>query len=197
MTTCLGLDPDEMLEKGMKYLWRRIHPDDVENWLKALDDLMNFTIDEIDITDRRNASYTWNFRVRNGNDEYVTLIQNTTPLEFDVNKKPVIGLAHYTVLNSKIKMDMYAAAKILNDQKEYETVYYNNFSQKLLPDGISHRERDIVRLLILGKSSKEIAKLLCISSNTVDTHRRNILKKLNLTSTGELIAMVKMNKFNI
>ncbi|HCY80870.1 MAG TPA: helix-turn-helix transcriptional regulator, partial [Xanthomarina gelatinilytica] len=46
----------------------------------------------------------------------------------------------------------------------------------------------------INKSSKEIAESLNISPNTVDTHRRNILKKLNISSTGELIGMLKMNK---
>ena len=69
----------------------------------------------------------------------------------------------------------------------------NLFSQKLLSNGISNRERDIVRLLVLNYSSKDIAEKLNISSNTVDTHRRNILKKLNISSTGELIGMIKTN----
>jgi DNA-binding CsgD family transcriptional regulator len=90
-------------------------------------------------------------------------------------------------------MQVSAAAKLLNDQQEYETKYFNSFSKKLLTDGISNRERDIIRLLVLNYSSKEIAKKLNISSNTVDTHRRNILKKLNISSTGELIGMLKMN----
>jgi DNA-binding CsgD family transcriptional regulator len=86
-----------------------------------------------------------------------------------------------------------ATAKLLNANKEYETKYFNNFSQKLLSNGISNRERDIVRLLVLNYSSKDIAEKLNISSNTVDTHRRNILKKLNISSTGELIGMIKTN----
>jgi DNA-binding CsgD family transcriptional regulator len=106
----------------------------------------------------------------------------------------MIGLAHYTVLASEIEMQVCASAKLLNKNNEYETVYFNNFSQKLLSDGISNRERDIIRLLVLNYSSKEIAKNLGIAANTVDTHRRNILKKLKISSTGELIGMLKMNR---
>jgi len=125
---------------------------------------------------------------------YVNLIQNTTPLDFDTQGKPIIGLAHYTVLHSDIKMDITASAKLLNDQNEYETIYFNSYGQKLLSDGISNRERDVVRLLVLDFSSKEISEKLNISSHTVDIHRRNILKKLNISSTGELIGMLKMNQ---
>ncbi|WP_179334749.1 LuxR C-terminal-related transcriptional regulator [Winogradskyella costae] len=193
-TTCLGLDANDFKTHGMRYLWNRIHPDDIDAWLSSLNSLMEFTLNEIPENKRKDANYTWNFRLKNNEDVYVNIIQNTTPLVFDSDGKPIIGLAHYTVLDSNIKMEITASAKLLNSNKEYETLFFNNFSQKLLNDGISNRERDVIRLLVLSKSSKEISKLLNISSHTVDTHRRNILKKLNISSTGELIGMLKMNQ---
>ena len=197
MAACLGLDYDLMKSKGMNYFWSRMHPDDLEPWLQALNELMKFTLSNISIEERSRMSYTWNYRIKNGNDVYVNIIQNTTPLEFDVNDKPIIGLAHYTVLDARIKLQVSATAKLLNTNNEYETKYFNNFSQKLLSDGISNRERDVVRLLVLSNSSKEIAEKLNISVNTVDTHRRNILKKLNIKSTGELVGMMKTNEYFI
>lgn len=191
---CIGLDAAEMKAKGMRNFWSRMHPDDLEVWLQVLNELMSFTLKEVSVEDRDKMSYTWNYRFKNAQEEYVNIIQNTTPLEFDSDNKPVIGLAHYTVLSPEIKMQVCASAKLLNANNEYETVYFNNFSQKLLSAGISNRERDIIRLLVLNHSSKAIADKLNISSNTVDTHRRNILKKLNISSTGELIGMLKFNK---
>lgn len=197
MNSCLGLNIEDMKSKGMRYFWSRMHPEDVEHWLQALNELMCFTLENISVDDRNNMSYTWNYRIKNGAGKYVNVIQNTTPLEVDVNNKPIIGLAHYTVLDSRIQMHVSATAKLLNAKKEYETKYFNNFSQKLLSDGISNRERDVVRLLVQNYSSKAIAEKLNISVNTVDTHRRNILKKLNISSTGELVGMVKANTFYI
>ncbi|WP_299888292.1 response regulator transcription factor [uncultured Lacinutrix sp.] len=191
---CLGLDPDILKAKGMRYFWGRIHPEDVEVWLSALNHLMEFTLNEIPRDKRENANYTWNYRLKNADDVYVNIVQNTTPLMFDSRKKPIIGLAHYTVLDANVKMGITASAKLLNAQNEYETIYFNNFSQKLLSSGISNRERDVIRLLVLNFSSKEISQKLNISPHTVDTHRRNILKKLKISSTGELIGMLKINK---
>ncbi|GAA4962365.1 helix-turn-helix transcriptional regulator [Algibacter aquimarinus] len=194
MTACLGLDKETLKSNGMRYFWGRMHEDDVENWLKALNELMIFTLKEIDAQDRGKMTYTWNYRLKNGDDKYVNIIQNTTPLEFDKENKPIIGLAHYTVLHPDVNLQICASAKLLNDANEYETKYFSNFSQKLLSNGITNRERDIIRLLILNYSSKKIAEKLSISSNTVDTHRRNILKKLNISSTGELIGILKLNQ---
>ena len=60
-----------------------------------------FYVNEISLDNRESMSYTWNYRLKNAKDEYVNIIQNTTPLEFDSDNKPIIGLAHYTVLPAK------------------------------------------------------------------------------------------------
>ncbi len=193
MFACLGLDKDTLQKQGMRYFWSRIHPDDVQPWLEGLNELMNFTLNKMTLKDKIRMSYTWNYRIKNSKNVYVNVIQNTTPLEFDDDEKPIIGLAHYTILEAEVKLQVCASAKLLNDNNEYETVYFNNFSQKLLSDNISKRERDIIRLLVLNYSSKDIAHKLSISPNTVDTHRRNILKKLKMSSTGELVGMLKTN----
>ncbi|ALJ04841.1 LuxR family transcriptional regulator [Pseudalgibacter alginicilyticus] len=194
VVSCLGYKPEILKEGGMRFFWSRIHPEDIENWLKALNALMDFTLEEIPIEQRNLLSFTWNYRFKNSKDDYVNIIQNTTPLQFDNEKKPIIGLAHYTIVDARVKLQVTASAKLLNEYNEYETKYFNNFSQKLLSNSISNRERDIIHLLVLNYSSKAIGEKLNISPNTVDTHRRNILKKLKITSTGELIGMLKMNR---
>jgi len=52
---------------------------------------------------------------------------------------------------------------------------------------LSIREREIVKLIAEGKSSKQIGELLFISSRTVQHHRANIMKKLNLKKTADLV----------
>jgi DNA-binding NarL/FixJ family response regulator len=52
---------------------------------------------------------------------------------------------------------------------------------------LTSREKEILRCLVEGQSSQEIAEKLCISKNTVDTHRRKILEKTGLKSTSDLI----------
>ena len=52
---------------------------------------------------------------------------------------------------------------------------------------LTPREREIVQLLAEGKTNKDIANLLNLSVYTVDTHRGNLMEKLNLHSVPELI----------
>ncbi|MFN2621630.1 MAG: response regulator [Chthoniobacterales bacterium] len=52
---------------------------------------------------------------------------------------------------------------------------------------LSAREREIVQLLAEGRTNKEIAALLSIAYKTVDAHRTNIMKRLNMHSVAELV----------
>jgi two-component system LytT family response regulator len=55
---------------------------------------------------------------------------------------------------------------------------------------LSEREKSVLNHVLEGKSSSEIARLLYISKNTVNTHRRNILKK---TGAGSVIELFRAN----
>ena len=52
---------------------------------------------------------------------------------------------------------------------------------------LTNREREIVRLVAEGKSTREISILLGVSAKTAETHRSNIMRKLKLHSVSELI----------
>jgi DNA-binding NarL/FixJ family response regulator len=57
----------------------------------------------------------------------------------------------------------------------------------MVGEPLTTREREIVKLIAEGKSSKEIGELLFISSRTVQHHRANIMRKLNLKKTADLV----------
>jgi two-component system, NarL family, response regulator NreC len=54
-------------------------------------------------------------------------------------------------------------------------------------DPLSEREHEVLRLLALGHTNQEIAKMLYISVRTAETHRAHIMQKLRLTSRAELV----------
>lgn len=60
-------------------------------------------------------------------------------------------------------------------------------SKKFLNLDLSGREIEILSLIIKQKTSTEISKMLNISIRTVETHRRNMMKKLNVKNTAGLI----------
>lgn len=54
--------------------------------------------------------------------------------------------------------------------------------------GLTGREREVAQLLVVGKSSKEIGRLLAISPRTVDAHRARLIRKFDAGSRVELIS---------
>jgi DNA-binding CsgD family transcriptional regulator len=64
------------------------------------------------------------------------------------------------------------------------------YSDKVL---LSDREVDVLKLVAQGNSNKEIADKLCISINTVITHRKNITEKLGIKTIAGLTVYAMMN----
>jgi DNA-binding NarL/FixJ family response regulator len=59
---------------------------------------------------------------------------------------------------------------------------------------VTSREREIIQLLSEGKSSKEVAVLLNISVKTAETHRANIMRKLQIHSVSDLVRYAVRNQ---
>jgi DNA-binding NarL/FixJ family response regulator len=52
---------------------------------------------------------------------------------------------------------------------------------------LTDREREVLHLLAEGRSNKEVATLLDLGLSTVETHRANLMQKLNLHNTAEIV----------
>jgi DNA-binding NarL/FixJ family response regulator len=52
---------------------------------------------------------------------------------------------------------------------------------------LTEREREVLQLLAEGRSNKEVAVLLSLGVSTVETHRANLMQKLNLHNTAEIV----------
>ena len=52
---------------------------------------------------------------------------------------------------------------------------------------LTDREREVLQLLAEGRSNKEVAALLDVGLSTVETHRANLMQKLNLHNTAEIV----------
>ncbi len=68
--------------------------------------------------------------------------------------------------------------------------YMRALQQRGLQDSyelLTDREREVMQLLAEGKSNKEVAAILDLSTYTVETHRTNLMHKLNLHNTAEIV----------
>jgi two-component system, NarL family, response regulator NreC len=68
--------------------------------------------------------------------------------------------------------------------------YVRTLRQRGLTDSydlLTDREKEVLQLLAEGKSNKEVAALLSLSPYTIETHRTNMMQKLNLHNTAEIV----------
>jgi len=117
----------------------------------------------------------------------------------DLIRKTLKAGARGYVLKSDAERDLVAAADALLHGK----TFFTSAASDVVLDGIreaprrintaengsrlSTREREIVQLLAEGRSNKEVAAVLNISTRTVESHRAKIMDKLKLYSLSELV----------
>ena len=91
----------------------------------------------------------------------------------------------------KIRQGGHYISPLLSGELTHELI---QTSQKglLTPssDPLTLREREVLKLIAEGISNRKIAKLLCISVRTVEHHRANIMGKLNIKTTADLVKYV-------
>jgi DNA-binding NarL/FixJ family response regulator len=93
--------------------------------------------------------------------------------------------------------DRYLSQKILKGVID-DYIKRSEKSGKLAPiTRLSLREREVMQLVIEGKTSDEISQILCISAKTVDTHRSRLMKKLNVKDIVGLIKFSMQQDFTV
>lgn len=89
--------------------------------------------------------------------------------------------AIYTVMQGQFYLSSGIATFVLKDYLHKSSgVDFSAFSM------LTGREREVLQLIAEGKATKEIASVLNVSTKTIETHRQQIMKKLNVHSIAEL-----------
>lgn len=88
----------------------------------------------------------------------------------------------------KIRQGDYYISPLLSGELTHELIQASHKVQLTPPsDPLTIREREVLKLIAEGISNREIADLLYISIRTVEHHRANIMEKLNIRQTANLI----------
>ncbi len=111
--------------------------------------------------------------------------------------------------NGNIVFDLHIAVQLTSMPKtpgfDWSISYTNKHCNKILITKsqpvklevkLTKKEKEIAGYLLEGLDSQQIADKLFISRNTVFTHRKNLLKKLNAKNTGEMLKILSSNRLN-
>lgn len=113
-----------------------------------------------------------------------------------VNQMKLAGATGYIMKNSPLKKLIEAIKIVAKGDTFFDdaiTAFDTTSKEEIL---LSSREKEILRLIGEGKTSNEIADLLFIGKSTVDTHRKNILRKINVHGKTDLIRFAVERKYD-
>ena len=107
-----------------------------------------------------------------------------------VNRMISAGANGYLLKNIERNVFIDSVTKILSGNS-FITGGLTQKKPEAPSDDLTDREKGILKLIVQGKTNKEIAEEIFISDRTVDTHRTNIKRKLKLTTLAQLIQYAK------
>jgi DNA-binding NarL/FixJ family response regulator len=93
------------------------------------------------------------------------------------------------LLKNAIDVDLVGAIKTVAEGRRYmgSGLKYPSAETDDEVERLTAREKQVLQLIAQGKSNKEIAALLDLSVNTVSVHRANLMEKMNIHRTAELV----------
>ncbi len=116
----------------------------------------------------------------------------TSYLLKDCDKEEIIEAIHKTTIDERFLCGKIVNVLMAETEINVTPAYVRNISCSGIT--VTDRESDIIRLIAEGLSNKQIADRLCLSTHTVNTHRKNIMSKLGVNNTaGVVLFAVKNN----
>ncbi|WP_018342817.1 LuxR C-terminal-related transcriptional regulator [Cytophaga aurantiaca] len=183
-----GFDPDSVVFQD---ILDEIHPDDMMFVAKAEAAVWDLIFNKIDRSSNKKYKVSYCFRLKTRDGTYQLFhhqgIILTTDEEGNIGK----SLNVHTNINHLTAQNNYKVSVIgMLGEPSYMDIPLTFGDQKFLSTKqllFSKREIEILKLMAGGMISTEIADKLCISINTVNTHRKNIMKKGNCKTLAQLI----------
>ena len=162
----LGKSLAQIQALGPELLAECMHPNDIE---PSINTLFHYK------SQKTSKPFSYFQRIKlHGKDDYDLFITCAS-----YNQERNVFECVTSSVTQMIEFESVVNAKM--DKQAYTEKYLSTYEK------LTDREKEVLRYTSLGKSSKDIAELLFLSPQTIETHRKNIRKKTNITSNSELI----------
>lgn len=183
VTQVLGYKPQEI---SPEFLYNKMHPDDHDQVLKISRAAGDLVLQNKEIT-AMSVFLTVDFRMLHAQSFYVKMQRQSSILLRDE-----LGNFRFSMAVFQDISHLYRGNEVSFDLNvpEYKIKLLNILDSYNPGHGsgeFSVREKQVLRLLAQGKNTRQIAQELSLSNFTVDTHRKNMKKKLRARNTAELI----------
>lgn len=140
----------------------------------------------------KDLRFTYTTFIKTSSGAIKNFMHQITVVEEDQYHFPLLGIKFVTDIDS-IKKDSnvdYEVAKYDAKDHLYKVLSYHSYPCVIKGSHLTTREIEIARMIGEGKSSKEIADKICLSRYTVDNHRRNMMRKMQVANTSQLLQTI-------
>jgi DNA-binding CsgD family transcriptional regulator len=181
--TVFGWDMSRAKAEGADFGTGRIHPDDLLVLAEAGNYFTSFVF-SLTPEKRNDFKMYSDYRIKGTGDGYTRVLEQQSVLESDRRGNlwlalSVLDLSPYSDTEAPIR------CRVINVRTGELYLFPPPESEQR--DLLTMREREILNLISKGLISREIADLLYISVNTVNTHRQRIIERLGVSNTSEAI----------
>lgn len=188
-----GWKKEDFYKDGVHYAFSRLHPDD-QPGVMAFSKLINNYFQKISPEERIYYQSFWDFRIQNNSGQYFKILQQDCALKYNNDGQ----IEELLVFVFKIDNIISSECQHLRMTNGHENLFYkydhkNQVTIKL--QLLTPREMEIVKLIAKSNSIKQIASKLNISVNTVKSHSTNIMQKLHVNDSIEMINLLRVWSF--
>lgn len=172
----------------MKNFLNYIHPDDLGYFIDCENTVVNF-FSQLPPDKIQKYKVRYDYRVRKADGSYIRILHQVLTIHSTDEGGIIRTLVSHTDI-SYLKKDNKSSLSFigLDGEPSYIDVAILPSSFKYKKEVVTNREKEIINQLAMGLSSRQIGIELGIKKQTVDVHRKNILKKTESKSVAELIA---------
>lgn len=184
----LGISPEDF---NLDRVFELIHPDDLKQMHNKETKAVDFILNKIPVDDILRYKVVYVVRYRHANGSYKTILQQSKALTLSDDGKVQHVLGIHTDV-SYLKMPVDHKISFIGDNRP--SYYAVSTDENFIPEQYNYhkiftpREKEILSNIAKGKAFGEIASILNISPHTINTHKKNILRKTDCKNTTELIA---------
>jgi DNA-binding CsgD family transcriptional regulator len=181
-------------DKGMETSFAMLHPEDRPE-LFRFQKVVFDNFHQLTLAEKHTFEFSYTTRwVHRKTNAITWMLGKVRPYLIDASGNFAMDLHIIIKLHTSPKISGYDWN--YSYQKEDGTrIFVSKDSPNSRVISLTKKEKEIVKLILDGKESKDIAEYLNISVNTVGTHRKNILKKLKARNVGEMVKILSAYPF--
>lgn len=189
----LGIPAENFLKKGFSEFLGSMTPEK-EN-ISAIPSLFKYMVDSISEApqeiQRNFIAYGYGMKHRRPSGKPFHTMVQIFGLEFNKEGYPTLCFIVDQDIDHLIKPTDQYLGRVSFNSGEFVTTFSSQEKTLKKQDIFSLRELEVLKLLMKGNESKQIGEKLFISSNTVDNHRKNMIRKLDARDTTALVQLTK------